>query len=437
MRADDTELIVSRRGERSIRQFSVTVIGGPDVGRRAISAGTELVVGSAEGNDLLLTDPTVSRIHCSISVAASAFLLRDIRSKNGTSVQGVRVEGAYLRPGDVVLAGKSALRFEPMSECIQEELSTEESFAGMVGRSAAMRRIFALLPRIAASEASVLIEGPTGTGKELVAEAIHEGSHRSAGPFVVLDCASIAATLVESELFGHEKGAFTGAHAQRLGAFEAAAGGTIFLDEIGELPLDMQVKLLRVLEDRTVRRVGATRSIALDVRVVSATNRDLRAEVNAGSFRADLYYRLSVAPLKIPPLGERREDIPALVAHFFRELGGQGLPPAELVSRFVEREWPGNVRELRAAVERAMLFGDAGEEPLSGCDGENGGRSRFADADFDASTPFRVAKERFVHEWEKWYASTLLRRFQTVSRAAREVQMDRHHLGEIVRRHRL
>jgi DNA-binding NtrC family response regulator len=292
-----------------------------------------------------------------------------------------------------------------------------------------MRRIFALLPRLAGSDATVLVEGPTGSGKELIARALHEDGPRAEGPLVVVDCSSIAPTLVESELFGHEKGSFTGAHALRVGAFEAASSGTVFLDEIGELPLDIQPKLLRVLEERAVKRVGAVKTTPVDVRLVAATNRDLRAEVNRGRFRADLYYRLAVVKLRVPPLRERREDIPLLVAHFYQQLVGQA-PPAELVSALVENEWPGNVRELRGAVERAVLLGDPHQD-----EDTSPSRAWAEGGELDATIPFRAAKERVVRAWEKWYVTELIARYGTVSRAAREVKMDRHHLGELLRLH--
>ena len=211
----------------------------------------------------------------------------------------------------------------------------------------------------------MLIEGETGTGKSLLAEAVHQQSRRAAGPFVVVDCGAIPATLIESELFGHEKGAFTGATQARVGHFEAAGGGTIFLDEIGELPLELQPKLLRVLEERVVRRVGGRDPLRVDVRVIAATNRDLRQEVNRGTFRPDLWYRLGTVKLAIPPLRERPEDIPRLVERFWGGLTGQpgAAPPRELLERFMRHPWPGNVRELRSAVERALLFGDADGTP--------------------------------------------------------------------------
>jgi two-component system response regulator GlrR len=432
--SEETIALGAQGAEVVIRQFALTIVGGPGAGATTQSSGVELVIGSSPGNDLVLADPAVSRHHCVVSATKDGFLVRDLESKNGTTVQSVRIEGAYLTAGALIGVGRTVLRFEPLDARIREPLSPERQLGGMVGTSAPMRRIFALIPRVALSDATVLIEGPTGTGKELVAEAIHEASPRRDGPLVVIDCSAIPPALIESELFGHEKGAFTGAHTARAGAFEVAAGGTIFLDEIGELPLDMQPKLLRVLEDRTVKRVGGAKAIPLDVRVVAATNRDLRSEVNHGRFRPDLYYRLNVVKLRVPPLRDRREDIPLLVAHFFRELGAGEHPPADLVATLLASDWPGNVRELRSAVERAVLLGDPrsdDEAPLS----QEHGRVPTSTRVLDTSASFRVAKARVVDEWEKWFVTELLHRHGTVSNAAREAKMDRHHLGELLRRH--
>jgi DNA-binding NtrC family response regulator len=229
-----------------------------------------------------------------------------------------------------------------------------------------MRELFALLARIAPSEAPVLIEGETGTGKERVARAVHARSRRADKPFVVFDCAAVPPTLIESELFGHEKGAFTGATDKRAGVFERAAGGTVFLDELGELALELQPKLLRVLESNEVQRVGGQKPTPIDARVVAATNRDLQARVSDGLFREDLYYRLAVVTLEVPPLRERREDVPLLAAHFARDrifAGGAGgrAPGWEAIFEFMKSyDWPGNVRELRNVVERAVIMADPG-----------------------------------------------------------------------------
>jgi two-component system response regulator GlrR len=295
--------------------------------------------------------------------------------------------------------------------------------------------VFALLEKVAPTEATVLLEGETGTGKELFAEAIRQGSPRARGPFVIIDCGTIPANLIESELFGHMRGSFTGATADRAGAFEAADGGTLFLDELGELPLDMQPKLLRALENRTIKRIGSTQQTKIDVRVIAATNRDLRAEVNRGNFRADLYYRLNVVRVKIPPLRERREDIALLVSHFYGQLAGEddASPPAELINELARHSWPGNVRELRSAVQRAVLLGNAQWRDLTDPGVVPALEGAF---DHDYTIPFRIAKERAVASWEKGYVAGLVRdNLGNLSRAARAVRMDRNHLRELLRKY--
>jgi DNA-binding NtrC family response regulator len=416
-------------------RYRLLVIDGPDRDRAIDGGGAELAIGTAPANTMVLNDPAVSRHHVAIAPTPRGHLIRDLGSTNGTTVNGVVVERAYLTPGAVIALGRSRLRFDALGGEDREALSTDPRWGRALGTSEAMRRLFAVLPRLAESDSTILLEGETGTGKGLLAEAIHEASARATGPFVVLDCGSIPPSLIESELFGHEKGAFTGAQAARVGGFEAARGGTVFLDEIGELPLDMQPKLLRALEDRVVKRLGGNEAVRLDIRIIAATNRDLRAEINQGRFRSDLYYRLNTFRLRIPPLRERRDDIALLVAHFYRQLSPGGeQPPAELLAELTRHDWPGNVRELRAAVERAVLLGDpavwhalSGDAPASAED------ERFVDG-----TSFRAAKERAVAAWEREYVRSLIARHDgNLSRAARAVRMDRNHLRELLRRHRI
>jgi DNA-binding NtrC family response regulator len=361
---------VLRVGERPValelRGFEVTVEAGPDAGARARPVRRGFVVGSHAPCDLLLADPHVSRQHLRIDAEAQEYVLRDLGSTNGTRVEGVRVREAVLDDGARIECGETALRFRFTDEPMRIELAAGEDFEGLIGRSVAMRELFALLERAAPTDAPILIEGETGTGKERVARAVHARSRRAARPFAVFDCAAVPATLIESELFGHEKGAFTGATDRRAGVFERADGGTVFLDELGELALELQPKLLRVLESNEVFRVGAQKATSIDARVVAATNRDLQARVAEGQFREDLFYRLAVVTLRVPPLRERRDDIPLLAAHFARERifqGGGASGPApgwEAIFEFMKtHEWPGNVRELRNVVERSVIMADA------------------------------------------------------------------------------
>jgi hypothetical protein len=273
-------------------------------------------IGSRFGNEVVLADETVSRVHLEIAADEHGYRLRDLGSTNGTFVDGYRAADIYLRPGSVIRLGGTEITFEPLSAEADVPATAAGSFGPLVGQSIAMRELFAQLERAAPTDATILVEGETGTGKELIAEAIHGASKRRGGPLVVFDCASVPGTLLESEIFGHEKGAFTGATDRRIGRMEEADGGTLFLDELGELPIDLQPKLLRALEKREVRRLGGRDTIPVDIRIVAATNRDLAREVNRGTFREDLYYRLAVVRVGVPPLRERPEDIRHLVRHF-------------------------------------------------------------------------------------------------------------------------
>ena len=431
---------ISSNGEGlTFERFKLVVTTGPDAGRERVSESNELAIGTAEANQLVLTDSTVSRHHCVIAADAGAFELRDLGSTNGTFLAGFRVKLAMLKPGAVIALGKTMIRFEALGETISEPLSDQDRYGRVLGKSAGMRRLFALLPRVGASDSTVLIEGETGTGKSVIATAVHQASSRCNGPFIVVDCGAVPPTLIESFLFGHEKGAFTGAHTARAGAFESARGGTIFLDEIGELPLEMQPKLLRALESRVVTRLGSVEPVRLDVRMIAATLCDLREMVNRGTFRADLYFRLNVVRLRIPPLRERLEDIPLLVDHFYRQVAGDAAtpPPEELVTAFMRLDWPGNVRELRNAVERAVLLGHL-EDWADGPSAKAGasGTSAEAPSTYDFTTPFRDSKERIIETWERAYLAELMRRHAgNVSAAARTVQMDRSYLRQLLKRH--
>ena len=395
------------RTRHDIARFCVTAVRGPDAPTGVcVSSGVELTIGTAEGNDLRLSDPAVSRHHCVLTVTAGGVELRDLGSTNGTTLGGFRVELATMTSGAIIGVGQTTLRFEALAEPLATALSSDDHFGQVLGESMAMRRLFAVAAQVAASDATVLIEGETGTGKGVLAESLHEASPRAQGPFVVVDCGSIPGSLMESELFGHEAGAFTGAQQRRVGLVESAAGGTLLLDEIGELPLELQPKLLRAIERREV---------PADVRIIAATNRDLRREVNRGAFRSDLWYRLNTVRLLIPPLRERREDIPMLVAHLWREMGPDpdAEPPPELVSALASADLRGNVRELAGAVARALNGADPStrrELLPTTRDGAGWG--------FDPTVPFRVAKERATGTWEASYLRQLIAHHRgNVSRA--------------------
>jgi DNA-binding NtrC family response regulator len=419
----------------NVRRCRLEVVAGPDTGKVIELAQPAIMIGRT-GADLNLTDPKVSGLHAELRLQADGYRIRDLGSTNGTHVRGVRIIDGFIAPGATLQIGKSAIVFDPLDDSVSVPLWHESRLHGLIGGSAAMRHMFDLINRFAQSDATVLIQGETGAGKEGVADAIHQCSPRRNGPFVVLDCSAIPEQLFEDQIFGHEQGAFTGAGKATMGVFEAAHGGTLFLDEIGELPLDVQAKLLRAVETRKVRRLGSTKVVASDVRIVAATNRDLATEVNRGTFRSDLFYRLSVAKLGVPSLRERREDIPLLVEHFLRQLTatmGNKDPrlPDDFLARAQRHAWPGNVRELRNAVERACLLPN---HPTLGFDAppkKEG--SGFGEVDIDV--PFKVAKQQLVDEFDRRYLEALLEAHDNnISAAARAAGIERMSIYKMIRR---
>jgi transcriptional regulator with GAF, ATPase, and Fis domain len=355
---DATTKVQGERRGIPIPAVDLVVIEGPSRGKRVAGNAGSATVGTGKTNLLTLDDPKVSRLHCELLFRPGVITLRDRGSTNGTFVEGVRVRDVDLPAGAIVRVGASAFRIEVRDEPAFVAVSDKTALGELVGESLEMRRVYAILERVAATDATVLVQGETGTGKDVVAQTIHGMSRRAGGAFVPIDCGSIPANLFESELFGHVRGAFSGAVSDRRGVFDEAAGGTLFLDEIGEVPLELQPKLLRALETRTVRPVGANVAHAADVRIVAATNRPLWKAVNDGAFREDLYYRLAVVEVALPPLRARPEDLVALARHFFRQLRGPAaeLSP-ELEASLVRRDWPGNVRELRNFIERGVALG--------------------------------------------------------------------------------
>ena len=397
------------------------------------------VVGSAQKVGIVLADPMVSRIHAELELRDGGMWVRDLGSRNGTYIEGVMVGSGRVPDGGRIRLGSTELRVTYDDATVPApELWPESNFGPLVGSSAPMRELFARLARVAATSSSVLIRGETGTGKELVARAIHAASRRAQGPLVVIDCGSLPEQLLEAELFGHARGAFTGAHQERVGAFEAAEGGTIFLDEIGEMPLSMQPKLLRVLESRTIRRVGETHVRPVDVRVLSATHRDLRKMVNGGAFREDLYFRLAVLPILVPPLRERADDLLLLVEHF---LGAptNDLSPA-LVAELRNRPWLGNVRELRNFVERAIAFGAKTALAMS-TDKDSlrppapANVPAVGDPDLDVSVDFRAFREAWIEKGERLYVERMLASHAGVVTAASQAAgLDRTYFYKLMRR---
>jgi DNA-binding NtrC family response regulator len=312
-------------------------------------------IGKGDANDITLEDAFVSSRHARLERRGERWRVRDLGSTNGTVVAGVRVGDCELPVGAVIAIGDCEVTLEPALTRVADA----PAYEGMISSDPGMRQVFDLVERVAASDAAVAILGETGTGKELVARALHARSPRASGAFIPVNCSAIAESLIESELFGHEKGAFSGAEKLRKGAFEEADGGTIFLDEIGELSFDLQAKLLRTLELGEVKRVGSSRPITVNVRVVAATHRDLRAQIRAGKFREDLFYRLCVVPITVPPLRRRRDDVRALAQAFLDRSAPRGLSPyftGEALAKLEGYDWPGNVRQLKNVVVRALLF---------------------------------------------------------------------------------
>jgi DNA-binding NtrC family response regulator len=419
---------VVTQGESSVRLVRgciVEVVRGAAVARRFHVAAPQFQIGTHLSNQVVVVDETVSRHHLEVTALPDGYRIVDLDSSNGTFIGGVRVGEVQTGPTVVLQLGQTVLRLQASAAEAPVPASSATEFGPLVGRSLAMRELFAQLERVGESDCAVLVEGETGAGKERVAEAIHAASPQAAGPFVVVDCAALAPGLMESELFGHARGAFTGAVADRKGLIAMADGGTLFLDEIGELPLPLQVKLFGVLDRRRVVPLGGTQSHPVRVRVVAATHRDLLRRTNQGQFRSELYYRLAVVRVRVPPLRERLEDLPLLVDCCLRQLRareGEHIPEqlsAVAMAHLYAQPWPGNVRELFNAVEQVALQLPAStprREPL-------------------AWNPYYATRAQALEDFNRAYFTALVQRGANVSQLARDAGLDRRYLIRILKRY--
>ncbi len=422
-------------------QCQVVVVDGPDRGRGVPLEDRPVVVGTDPACDLVLTDDRASRRHLTVFIEDGRFVVEDLGSTNGTRYEGSALTRARVPAGATLKVGRTFLRVQPVPQRVELAPSRARRFGDMVGESLAMREVFAVLELAAQSDVTVLVEGETGTGKELVARALHDGGARRRGPFVAIDCGALPESLLESELFGHVKGAFTGASSQRAGAFARAHGGTIFLDELGSISSAVQARLLRVIEERRVRPVGSDTDRPLDVRVVAASRHDLSSQVAAGSFRPDLYYRLSVLRVTLPALRARREDLAPLVAELLRR---RGIEPGDVegpgLDLLLGHDWPGNVRELRNVIDRAVAlapratgFADLAHGLSVGAHGDDG-----ASLAVRTDLPWAEARQQVIDAFERTYLRALMERCeQNLSAASRVSGVDRKHLRALVRRHGL
>jgi DNA-binding NtrC family response regulator len=416
------------------------VIDGPDRGMEIDLPAVGVVVGTEKSCDVALTDEFVSRRHCSIAPHPQGFAIADLGSKNGTVIDGVAVGKVVAPPGACLRIGKTLVQLVPADEVIDIPPIDGDRFGALYGASLAMRQVFAILERAAKSTAPILLLGESGTGKELMARAVHDMSPRKDGPFVIFDCGASTETLIESDLFGHVRGAFTGAASDRVGAFAAAHGGTLFLDEIGDLPVGLQPKLLRMLEAGEVVPLGGRKSEKYDVRVVAATHRDVFGEVARGGFRGDLYYRLAVVEVHVPPLRQRTGDLAALVKMFLDRAGAKELAKqvgGAALERLERYHWPGNVRELRNVITRAVALAGPDDDfqslpfvlrPTQPPPDDGAGV-------FRADRPFHEAKDALIARFEREYLKDLVERAGgNLSQAARIAGLERKFLYKLLER---
>jgi transcriptional regulator with PAS, ATPase and Fis domain len=420
-----------RNNAVSVPALEICATGPSGAERVAPLSLDSVVVGTSPECDLVVDDPHVSRKHCSIAMGDRGVVLRDLESKNGTFVGDTEIVEALLRPGLVARVGQWRLSLRVTGAPQELPLSNAARFGEALGGTLVMRALFARLQVAAATQETLLLVGESGTGKELLARAIHDASPRRSGPFVVFDCSAVAPTLIESELFGFVRGAFTGADRDRAGVFEESHGGTLFLDEIGELPAELQPKLLRAIEARQTRRVGANVWLPFDARIVAATHRDLASRMKAGAFRQDLYYRLAVLEARVPPLRERRDDIELLVDRFLSQwsppLTVHDLPPGSL-AMLRTHDWPGNVRELRNVLARMIVFRDSG--PFTFDARASTGEGALL------QLPLREARQQVIERFEHAYiVAQLSAHGGNVTRAAEAIGVSRQFLHRLIERY--
>lgn len=431
-----------RFGEGSI-PLKLVVTSGADEGNE-VPLQTTVELGTHPSCGLVLTDPAVSRKHLLVVLSDGKVVAKDLGSRNGTFFGGARIHEIELPVGAMLALGHTEIAVQSRWYVREVAPSTARSFGDLFGESVAMREVFAILERAALSDATVLIEGESGTGKELAARSLHQASSRTKQPYVIFDCGSVPAELAESELFGHVRGAFSGATSTRAGAFQQADGGTLCLDEVGELPLDLQPKLLRVIETGEVRAVGSDTPRKVDVRIVASTNRDLHAESRRGRFRSDLFYRLEVIRVRMPPLRQRPEDTPGLIVNL---LAGK-LPAGDTIAgpnlrKLAGYGWPGNVRELRNALARAVTLGmtpsgPASFEKLIFNMGPASSMPLTLGAEFPGVTsnvPYKEAKEQLIASFDQVYLAALLDRHHgNVTKAAQSAGLSRKHLHDLLKK---
>jgi transcriptional regulator with GAF, ATPase, and Fis domain len=413
----------------------VRVLGAPAQPKAfSLDQGT-CILGAGNEAQIRIQNPNVSRQHCELGLVPEGISVRDLGSRNGTFYLGQRVQGITLAPGARIHLGPVEVALDPDMESLEGgEPYPEAVYRGMIGSSLQMRKLFGALSRLEGSLVTVLVTGESGVGKELVSRALHEGSSVANGPLVTVNCGAIAPELVASELFGHKRGAFTGASEPRKGAFESADGGTLFLDEIGELPLDVQPMLLRALESGEIRPVGADRSQHVRVRVVAATHRDLRSEVRANRFREDLYYRIAVVELSVPSLRDRVDDIGELANRFAYAAGLQQGLPGPVIERLRARRFPGNVRELRNVVQAFAALGRLPNEPLSPED--RGGDADSIERLIDVTRPYADQKDELIDRFNQAYLVRLMQHTNgNQSAAARLSGLDRSWLWRLLIKH--